>query len=235
MSGFKFKQFTVHQDKTAMKIGTDSILFGSWLEVNSSCKFILDIGTGTGLLALMMAQKDPEAFITALEIDEDAFNQAQGNIANSKWDNKIDLIHTDANLWSSNWKYDLLISNPPYFSNALKADNSARTKARHQVDFKIEDLLSLWYKYGSEKSELACVLPIEQSELLINLALEDSCFLKNKTNVKSNSEGKVIRHLLLFSKEKAPTVKSELCIYNLDKTYTNAYIVLTKDFYLDLK
>ena len=235
MSGFKFKQFTIHQDKTAMKIGTDSILFGSWLVVNSSCKFILDIGTGTGLLALMMAQKIPEASITALEIDEDAFNQAQGNIANSKWDNKIDLIHTDANLWSSNRKYDLLISNPPYFSNALKADNYARTKARHQVDFKIEDLLSLWDKYGSEKSELACILPTGQANVLIALALRKSHFLKTQTRVSSSEEGKVIRQLLLFSKCKAPTVSSELCIYNLDKTYTKAYIELTKDFYLDLK
>ena len=98
MSGFKFKQFTIHQDKTAMKIGTDSILFGSWLQTNSSCKSILDIGTGTGLLALMMAQKNNNASITALEIDEDAFFQAQENIVNSKWTNRIDLFHTNANL-----------------------------------------------------------------------------------------------------------------------------------------
>ena len=234
MSGFKFKQFTIHQDKTAMKIGTDSILFGSWLQTNSSCKSILDIGTGTGLLALMMAHKNEDAKITALEIDEDAFFQAQENINNSKWGDRIDLIHTNANLWCNNRKYDLLVSNPPYFHNSLLTENSARTKARHQVDFKIENLLSLWGKFGSENSELACVLPNNQAEILIGLALKESYFLKKQTLVRSTKESKVIRQLLLFSKAKAPTDKSELCIYTFEKQYTKVYIELTKDFYLDL-
>ena len=234
MSGFKFKQFTIHQDKTAMKIGTDSILFGSWLQTNYSCKSILDIGTGTGLLALMMAQKNTNASITALEIDEDAFFQAQENIVNSKWSNRIDLFHTNANLWCSDKKYDLLLSNPPYFENALLAKDSARTKARHQVGFKIEDLLSLWGKFGSKNSELACVLPNNQAEILIGLALKESYFLKKQTLVRSTKESKVIRQLLLFSKAKAPTVKSELCIYTLEKQYTKAYIDLTIEFYLGL-
>ena len=234
MSGFKFKQFTIHQDKTAMKIGTDSILFGSWLKTNASHKSILDIGTGTGLLSLMMAQKNPEALITAVEIDDDAFNQAKGNIASSKWANRIDLIHANANVWSSNTKYDLLISNPPYFSNDLKAVELKRTKARHQVDFKIEDLLSLWKKVGTEKSELACVLPNDQAEVLIDLVLKESYCLRNQTLVRSTKESKVIRQLLLFSKEKAPTIKSELCIYTLEKQYTKTYIDLTIDFYLGL-
>ena len=234
MSGFKFKQFSINQDKTAMKIGTDSILFGSWLKMSSSYKSILDIGAGTGLLSLMMAQKNSQVSITALEIDEDAFLQSKGNIANSKWGNRIDLNHTDANLWSCDKKYDLLISNPPYFSKALEAEDAKRNKARHQVDFKIEDLLSLWKKFGTENSELACVLPVDQAEVLIDLALKESFYLKKQTLVKSNIESKVIRHLLLFSKEKAPTVMSELCIYTLEKKYTKTYIDLTIDFYLGL-
>ena len=234
MSDFKFKQFTIHQDKTAMKIGTDSILFGSWIKMNTSYKSILDIGTGTGLLSLMMAQKNGEASITALEIDDDAFLQAKGNITNSKWSDRIDLIHTDANLWRCDNKYDLLISNPPYFSNALQAEDDGRNIARHQVDFKIGDLLSLWKKFGSENSELACVLPTDQAEILIDLAQKEFFFLKNQTLVRSNKKSKVIRHLLLFSKQKAPTIKSELCIYTLEKQYTKAYIDLTIDFYLGL-
>jgi tRNA1Val (adenine37-N6)-methyltransferase len=234
MSGFKFKQFTIHQDKTAMKIGTDSILLGSWLKMNPSYKSILDIGTGTGLLSLMMAQKNTEALITALEIDEDAFIQAQGNVANCKWADRIDLIHTNANFWRTDKKHDLLISNPPYFQNSLSAKDSSRTKARHQIDFKIEDLLSIWASFGSENSEMACVLPDDQAELLIGLVINESCFLKNQTLVRSTCAGKVIRQLLLFSKEKTPTVKSELCIYTLDKQYTKTYIDLTIDFYLGL-
>lgn len=234
MNGFKFKQFTIHQEKTAMKIGTDSILFGSWLKTNSSHKSILDIGTGTGLLSLMMAQKNSKALITALEIDEDAFNEAQGNIAISKWANRIELIHTDAIVWSNDKKYDLLISNPPYFSNDLKALEIKRTKARHQIDFKIADLLSLWKTFGAENSELACVLPNDQAKVLIDLVVKESFCLKNQTLVRSNKDSKVIRHLLLFSKEKAPTIKSELSIYTLEKQYTKAYIDITIDFYLGL-
>jgi len=234
MSGFKFKQFTIHQDKTAMKIGTDSVLFGSWLKTNPSYKSILDIGAGTGLLSLMMAQKSPEALITALEIDVDAFSQAQKNVDKCKWANRIDLIHTNANLWRTDKKYDLLISNPPYFQNSLKAKNSSRTNARHQIDFKIQDLLSLWKKHGSEKSEMACVLPNDQADILTGLVFKESRFLKNQTLVRSTCEGKIIRQLLLFSKEKTPTVMSELCIYTLDKQYTKAYIDLTIDFYLGL-
>jgi tRNA1Val (adenine37-N6)-methyltransferase len=234
MSGFKFKQFTIHQDKTAMKIGTDSILFGSWLETNSSCKSILDIGTGTGLLALMMAQKNTNASITALEIDEDAFFQAQENIANSKWTNRIDLIHTNANLWCSDRKYDLLLSNPPYFENALLAENSARTKARHQVDFKIENLLSLWEKFGSENSELACILPIDESEKLIAIIHKKGYFLKEYTTVKPKLGAIPNRAMMMFVKEKTPTNKSELCIRKKDGSYSEEYVRLTKDFYLGL-
>ena len=234
MSGFKFKQFTIHQDKTAMKIGTDSILFGSWLKSNTAYKSILDIGTGTGLLALMMAQKITESSITALEIDADAYSQAKENISNSKWSDRIDLVHTDANLWRTDKKFDLILSNPPYFQNSLKTNDSSRNKARHQIDFKIEDLLSIWASFGSENSEMACVLPDDQAELLIGLVINESCFLKNQTLVRSTCAGKEIRQLLLFSKEKTPTVKSELCIYTLDKQYTKTYIDLTIDFYLGL-
>tara|TARA_B110000977_G_scaffold137738_1_gene174962 strand:+ start:1091 stop:1798 length:708 start_codon:yes stop_codon:yes gene_type:complete len=234
MSSFNFKQFTIHQDKTAMKVGTDSILLGSWLTINSNCTSVLDIGTGTGLLALMIAQKSTRVKITGLEIDEEASKQAIQNIKLSKWQDRINIVNTDANLWNSSNKYDLIVSNPPYFSESLNAKELSRTNARHQVGFKIQNLLDLWIKFGSDTSEMACVLPVDQAKLLIDLVLKSSCYLKLQTHIRSNNQGAIIRYLLLFSKEKAPTQESELCIYSRDNKYSKTFIDLTKDFYLGL-
>jgi tRNA1Val (adenine37-N6)-methyltransferase len=234
MSVFHFKQFTIHQDKTAMKVGTDSILLGAWLRINLSCENVLDVGTGTGLLALMIAQKNARVKITGLEIDEEASVQAKQNIELSKWKDRIKIVNIDANNWTSPTRYDLFISNPPYFSDSIRDKNSSRINARHQLEFKIQNLLDLWIKLGSNCSELACILPVNQALLLIDLVLKNSYYLKLQTLVRSNKKGKVIRQLLLFSKEKAPTQVSELCIYSEDRSYSNTYIELTKDFYLGL-
>ena len=234
MSVFHFKQFTIHQDKTAMKVGTDSILFGAWQQINLSCKNVLDIGTGTGLLALMIAQKNAKVKITALEIDEEASRQAKQNTELSKWKDRIKIVNIDANKWTSSTRYDLFVSNPPYFSDSLRGENSSRTSARHQVEFKTQNLLELWIKLGSNSSELACILPVNQAVVLIDLVLKNSYYLKIQTLVRSNKKGEVIRQMLLFSKEKAPTQVSELCIYNEDRSYSKSFIELTKDFYLGL-
>ena len=217
-----------------MKVGTDSILFGSWLVYNSTYKSVLDIGTGTGLLALMIAQKWDAVNISALEIDPDAYLQAKDNIIASKWPDRMSIYHTDANTWNSTQKFDLLISNPPYFSNAINSKLDSRNNARHQVVFKLKNLIDIWQKHGSDKSELACVLPVDQAEELIDLIISKTYFLKKQTIVRSNEKSKSIRQLLLFTKEKTPTIKSELCIYSVDNTYTKEYIELTKDYYLGL-
>ena len=217
-----------------MKVGTDSILFGSWLVYNSTYKSVLDIGAGTGLLTLMIAQKWPAVNISALEINPDAYLQAKDNIIASKWADRISVYHTDANTWKSTQKFDLFISNPPYFSNSINSKLNSNNIARHQVVFKLQNLIDMWEKHGSEKSELACVLPVDQAEALIKSAISMAYFLKRQTIVRSNEKSKSIRQLLLFSKYKAPTITSELCIYSVDKTYTKEYIELTKDYYLGL-
>ncbi|MCS5663573.1 MAG: methyltransferase [Flavobacteriales bacterium] len=234
MGSFHFKQFTIQQDKTAMKVGTDSILLGSWLNVRPKCNSILDVGTGTGLLALMMAQKTTKSTITALEMDLAACHQAEINIKASPWKERIKLISTDARQWSSEDKFDLIISNPPYFSDSILSKDASRKNARHQVGFDLNDLVMIWCRQGSEDSELACVLPVDESKKMITLIESKNYSLKSYLVVQPKPGSTPNRAFMLFSKEKVPTIKSELCIYSDKGVYTKEYITLTEDFYLGL-
>lgn len=232
MSFFKFKQFTIHQDKTAMKVGTDSILLGSWLTINKACQSVLDIGTGTGLLALMVAQKSHLVKVTGLEVDEDSYHQAKHNIKHSKWFDRINLCLINANHWESKNKFDLIISNPPYFTPSSNSKNDARNKARHQGTLSLNNLINLWLKFGSNIAEYACVLPTDQANVLIDLCKKSSLYLKKQTFIRSSKQDKIIRKLMLFSKQIVPTEETEICIYNSKRDYTKAYKELTQDFYL---
>lgn len=234
MSTFRFKQFSIKQDRAAMKVGTDSILFGSWLSLSYKHKSILDVGAGTGLLSLMMAQKSPSSSITAIEIDEDAFAQADENINNSLWRDRISTVHVDAKIWNSKAKFDLIISNPPYFSDSLLSNSNSRDLARHQQAFNLVDFVDLWFRLGDETSELACILPIDESDKLIELVQIRGSYLKEYTSVRPKEHSKPNRALMLFAKEKAPTLRSELCIRNEVGSYSDAFIHLTKEFYLGL-
>lgn len=234
MSSFRFKHFSIRQNKTAMKVGTDTILFGSWLNLSINQKLILDVGTGTGLLALMMAQKSTNIKITGLEIDQNAYLQAVDNSSLSPWKNRIRIIHTDARVWSTSDKFDLIISNPPYFSNSLAPNTIPKRHARHQESFSLYDLVDLWKRQGSINSELSCILPVNEAEKLIALIDENGFSLKKYTTVKPKSTLIPNRAMLLFVKENVPTLKSELYIRNEDGTYSEEYIKLTKDFYLGL-
>ena len=234
MSSFRFKQFTIQQHKSAMKVGADSILLGSWLDVKAKYNSILDVGAGTGLLTLMMAQKTRNSSITSLEIDVAAYDQAAINIKASQWKERIQLISTDATQWSSNNKFDLVISNPPYFSSALLSKNKSRNTARHQLGFNLGDLVKIWRRQGTEHSDLACVLPFDESKKMIKLVKSNNYSLKNYLAVRSKPDSAPKRVIMLFSKEKAQTMKSELCIYSDKGVYTKEYINLTKDFYLGL-
>jgi len=234
MSTFKFKQFSIKQDKTAMKVGTDSILFGSWLSLSKTHKCLLDVGAGTGLLSLMMAQKSDNVQITALEIDENAYHQSMENVSSSLWRDRISIIHADARVWTDEVKFDLIISNPPYFSNSLISSARSKGYARHQQSFGLTDLVELWNRHGSDHSELACILPIDESEKLIAIIHKNGYFLKEYTTVKPKLGAIPNRVMMMFVKEKTPTNKSELCIRKKDGSYSEEYVRLTKDFYLGL-
>jgi len=233
MSVFQFKQFTIYQDLAGMKVGTDSIILGSAIKIKSEYKRIIDVGTGTGLLSLMIAQKSSNSDITAVEIDSNAYHQAKINIDKCKWRNRINLIHADAKQLEIDHKYDLIICNPPYFSNSKQSVIISKNTARHQVELTFKDLLNIWDKIGNDDSDLACIIPIIESEKLYKIMKNHGNYLAYYLEVRSNPNSYPKRAVMLFSKYKMETIQSELCIHNNEGGYSEAYIKMTKDFYLN--
>ena len=233
MSVFRFKQFTIDQDLAGMKVGTDSIILGSAIKIKSKYKDILYVGAGTGILTLMIAQRTSNSNITAVEIDSNSYNQANINIDNCKWNDRINLIHADAKDLKTDDKYDLIICNPPYFSNSKQSIITSKNIARHQVELSFKDLLDIWGKIGNDDSDLACILPIIESEKLHKMVKNIGNYLAYYLEVRSNPNSNPKRAVMLFSKNKMETIKSELCIHNNEGGYSDAYMNMTKDFYLN--
>ena len=167
MSVFQFKQFTIYQDLAEMKVGTDSIILGSAIKIKSKYKRIIDVGTGTGLLSLMIAQKSSNSDITAVEIDSNAYHQAKINIDKCKWRNRINLINADAKQLEIDHKYDLIICNPPYFINSKQSVIISKNTARHQVELTFKDLLNIYNKISNDNSDLACIILLSKQKNFI--------------------------------------------------------------------
>lgn len=233
MSLFRFKQFTIYQDLAGMKVGTDSIILGSVIKIKSKYKDILDVGAGTGIITLMMAQRSSNSNITAVEIDSNSYHQANINIDNCKWNDRINLLYADAKHLKTNYKYDLIICNPPYFSNSKQSIITSKNTARHQVELTFKDLLNIWGKIGKDDSDLACIIPVIESEKLYKMVKNHGNYLAYHLEVRSNPNSNPKRAVMLFSKNKIKTIKSELCIHNNKGDYSESYINMTKDFYLN--
>ena len=232
MSGFVFKQFKVEHDHCAMKVSTDGILLGAWANL-SGAKSLLDIGTGTGLLALMCKQRSNELDITAVEIDESAYTQALQNVANSPWPT-ISIKHQTIQNFSSEVKFDVVISNPPYFNHSLKGDNAARNTARHTDGLSFEELINAFKCLSHSGSRFSLILPSVEGALFIELATQNGLYLNAHCQVKATPNKDISRSLMTFSYVKSDIESSILCIRNLDNTYTADYIALCKAFYLKM-
>jgi tRNA1Val (adenine37-N6)-methyltransferase len=230
---FQFKQFKIIQKKSAMKVGTDGVLLGAWVNVHSAKK-ILDVGTGTGVIALMMAQRST-AEITAIEIEKKSFDEACFNFRKSPWVNRIHSIHQSFQAFSleTNEKLDLIISNPPFFENASKATELNRSNARHTDLLPYYELIRGNKNLLADSGRLALILPVEQSERFISLAETNSLYVSRLTKVRPKPGKPFHRYLLEFSKVQAEVVSDELTIEleNHDN-FTIEYKNLTKDFYL---
>lgn len=230
---FQFKQFTVYQDHCAMKVGTDGVLLGAWTDCENAQR-ILDIGTGTGLLALMLAQRC-SAKIAAIEIDESAVIQAKENVQNSPWANCINILHSSFQDFCNTQTncYDLIVSNPPFFENALKSPLEKRTIARHTDKLKLTEILEGSKKLLSKQGNLNLILPYKEGLLLIEEAKQCGFYCRRKTTVFPRKDSAAKRILLCFKLEPCLCEESELTI-EIDKRhqYTEAYKELTKDYYL---
>jgi tRNA1Val (adenine37-N6)-methyltransferase len=230
---FQFKQFLIEQDNCAMKVGTDSVLLAALTSVNN-IKYALDIGTGTGILALMLAQKNPTLEFDAIEIDELAFVQASNNFSTSKFSNQIKPHLVALQQFVANKQYDLIITNPPYFiskSNYSIADLQ-RAKARHDNDLTFEELIDCVQKIMSSQGVFKLILPVNEAAIFKKLALQkglfcsESVFIKPKTSKPSN------RVIMSFTNQETIETETAFIIYNEDNTQTEAYKNLTSEYYL---
>ena len=231
MQPFQFKKFSIQQNNTAMKVGTDGVLLGAWTTISEDN--ILDIGTGTGLIAIILAQRSKTAFIDAVEIEKEAYNQTKENIKNCNWSNRISAHNTSIQNFKSTTKYDLIISNPPFFLASTKAPNEERNTARHTDSLSFDDLIASVIRLLNSEGIFSLILPINEAGLFINIATTQHLFLNKKCVIKPNPTKPAKRVLMEFSFSKTDIVSEELTIETATRhQYTKEYISLTQDFYL---
>ncbi|HSN08154.1 MAG TPA: methyltransferase [Hanamia sp.] len=219
-----------------MKVCTDSCLFGAWIADKIEKRVlqpenILDIGSGTGLLSLMLAQKS-NAKIDAVEINENSFLQTKENFNESKWNNQLQAWHADIKNWSSPVKYDLIISNPPFFENDLKSENPHKNLAKHHDGLTLNELLQSITHHLTEEGKLALLLPWHRLGSFKKLADENHFYLKEELLVKQTPAHSFFRGLLLFSTQKENSISKELIIKEKEGNYTKDFDELLKDYYL---
>ena len=228
---FTFKQFTIRHDRCAMKVGTDGVLLGAWTDVSHSCR-ILDIGTGTGLIALMLAQRCPQASITAIDIDAEAVEQAHENILSSPWKDRVEVLLQDICTFPSDQKFDTIVSNPPYFIDSLKCPNDQRNTARHTDTLDAERLLESVARLLTDDGRFSIILPSEQTDLLIQTAYAQGLYPSRQTAVITRPGLSPKRILMEFQKTKEAFQPDEIIIELERHVYSEGYIALTKAFYL---
>lgn len=219
-------------EKTAMKVGTDGVMLGAWVGIGKANR-ILDIGTGTGLIALMLAQRC-NAAIDAVEIDEASAQQARENVANSKWGDRIHVFSSSFQHFAkgAEGKYDLVVSNPPYFTKSLKSPEIARTVARHNELLPHDELAEWVNAILSEEGRFAGIFPYVEGNVFVAKASRYNLFCTKRVNVLGKAKGPIKRLLLEFGRKPKPLVEETFSIRTDDGEYTAEYIQLTKDFYL---
>lgn len=237
MSKFQFKQFSLEQDQCAMKIGTDGVLLGAWAPILHNPYSILDIGTGTGIIALMLAQRSNAAQIDALEIEENAYEQATDNFENSPWNDRLFCFHAglDEFMEEPEDEYDLIVSNPPFYAEDYKTNDEQRDLARFQDALPFEDLIEVADLLLSENGIFAVIIPYKEEERFLAIAKEFELYPIKITRVKGTPTTEIKRSLLAFKRFELPTLHSdELIIETARHQYTPEYIELTKEFYLKM-
>jgi tRNA1Val (adenine37-N6)-methyltransferase len=237
MSTFQFKQFSLEQDRCAMKIGTDGVLLGAWTSIENNPFSILDIGTGTGVIALMLAQRSQAEQIDALEIDEEAYEQSVDNFENSPWSDRLFCFHAglDEFIEEPEDEYDLIVSNPPFYSEDYKTETDQRDKARFQDAMPFEDLIEAADLLLSENGILSIIIPFKEEAHFLALAKESELYPMKITRVKGTPTTEVKRSLMAFTRNEISDFPiDELIIETARHVYTPEYIELTKEFYLKM-
>lgn len=233
---FTFKQFTVHQDRCAMKVGTDGVLLGAWAPLDHHPFSILDIGTGTGLIALMLAQRSDAEQVDALEIDPDAFEQAADNFEASPWADRLFCFHAglDEFVDEPEDTYDLILSNPPFHEEQTLSPDEARSQARFSGSLPLEELFEAATLLLSDDGVLAIIIPYKSEPLAAELAAASGLYPFRITRVKGTPDAAVKRSLMAFSRQQSQCEESDLTLELARHQYTDAFRDLVRDFYLKL-
>lgn len=229
---FEFKQFCVRHDRCAMKVGTDGVLLGAWADV-SDCRSVLDVGTGSGLIALMVAQRST-AQVVGIELDKEAASQAAENVASSPWSQRISIKSADFLQSTSESRFDLIVSNPPFFEQSLLSPNAQRTNARHTQTLNYETLLSKSVELLSANGRICLIVPADKEALLEALAQKVGLFITKKCYVLPTPDALPKRLLIEFSNESRSLICNQLVVEVSRHQYSPDYINLTKDFYLKM-
>ena len=230
-STFRFKQFEIANSSSAMKVGTDGVLLGAWA-YGENPQRILDIGSGSGVISLMLAQRFPEARITGIEIDNNATDEARMNASKTPWSTRVEFVCHDFCDWSSDEKFDLIVSNPPFFTNGLKSPDKSRATARHADILSPSAVLSRGADMLTPDGIIAMIVPADMVDNLIFEAAMHRLNAVNITSVTTRTGKPARRALISFSNLARPTVKTILTISD-NAGFTPEYRHLTRDFYLE--
>jgi tRNA1Val (adenine37-N6)-methyltransferase len=234
---FRFKQFRIHQDKCAMKVCTDACLFGAFTanRLPFTAHRILDIGTGTGLLSLMLAQKLNDVMLDAIEIDEAAAQQAKENFEASQWKERLNIYNFSIQQFAEtvNKKYDVIISNPPFYESDLKSDDAKRNLALHSAELKLDELIAIAERLLNDNGSFFVLLPYHRTEDLQQL-ITGKFFIKEKVFIRQTSTHKYFRSMFWLIKQFVNEHQSEIIIMNDKNEYSVEFKELLKDYYLAL-
>ena len=228
---FSFKHFTIYQDKSAFKVGTDGVLLGAYADITRATN-ILDIGSGTGLISIMLAQRC-EAMITAIEPDHDSFTQSCENVNLVEWQKRIKIVNSDLqNFNSDNEKFDLIVTNPPYFCDSLKSPDPRKSAARHNDSMTSVEILTGVNRLLKDDGRLQLILPYVEGNVFIADASRYGFYCSNILKIRPLPESEIRRLILTFTRTKKIPVEKFLTIEHGRHQFTDDYISLTKDFYL---
>jgi tRNA1Val (adenine37-N6)-methyltransferase len=219
---FHFKQFSVSHSQSGMKVGTDAVLLGAWLPVPEDCKTVLEIGSGCGVISLMIAQRT-EAQIIGIDIDENSVKEAQKNADASPWNKHVQFLHEDVRdfVQKTMQKFDVIVSNPPFFENSLKSPNPSRNRARHNDTLSLQEIINIVDILLSEKGRFGVILPVEAAEKLEKLAMEKHLYATKKIHVYPTPAKETNRIMLLLEREKSVCEEENIIIRN--DGYTKEY------------
>jgi len=234
-SWFQFRQFIIHQDRCAMKVSTDACIQGAWIPLPPNLRFGLDIGTGTGLLSLMIAQRAPDLHLDGIELDPSAVSQATENAAGASFGYNLKMHQADARQWTAAQPYDLIICNPPFFKNSLKGPDAARNAARHTESLSPEELLEIVLIHLAPEGYVSLLWPPDSQEYFGGLAGNKGLFLRQQLLVQDRPGTRVNRSIAIYSRKDVLVPEIETLIIKDDGgAYSASFKALMQPYYLHL-